>query len=1136
MSGVGDMINNPEVRLDNNIIADILGRFLQLDMWSQSFVLSEFRLDALYARACGFKLGPRIVTADVLESLGSLYAIALFYAMCPSLHRVDRKHMSLLQSVMCECLVVMDKKAPLSLSHPGNQMMYWNNVLIGKYFMVQTFADALDAIKDIVRDVARQVRNGRERATGNDSIKGKKRIYLSDCMKEHSIYLLCVFGLVHVSIVAISQTSVEVYPGMFESASVALVCARTTKSRWPTPDEEEGSSSVIHHMMTKATEPDRSALCLELASQLGFLVVKAIDPDALKQITLVKGRMSRRVAHPKAAFANTKVSEYRALVKYPLHTTHPHLSVRNMNVKELKELKTKSPSTFAATIFSSGRVIPPDFLLGLSQVHSQKEARNLDEPYLEPGPDSGQLTALISAGGASKVTPPSTASDKPAIDPISIGPQERSDYWALHERVRPAFVVTRQLRAPVWRCSIAEDYVFRKKNEPLFQSERGLASLSANQSSFTAELDRVESLYTDLGDEDEYRKWASESKKKQKLLQQQQVAPIIKQSGHGHEMTALHSPVAAVTEVAPIKSDKIVIETTLSAPEYQRMHLPRFLDPTEGMYWLCIVLGEYIERELSTGRIFRADDGAALPQGMAPSALREELKRLKSQRLRKAGASALQPLPLNSGYERNTPQSASNRPSGQSSRSHNVAARNEGGSKPSSAERSSRKPTTDLEFKLLLAKKEAALEVRCGNNEGTSKTMNKNAADSLLLMDDPLRCAPNGKGPACPILMEALSSPVFISAATGQTRKGIISDSEWNKLKYFGEVVELSVVWRQQRMKEDDHLKEAARISEKQAKLARAKRLDPKAYLAEIANYKASLKAQEEDHKIKLEDMAENITGMLRTYKSVQVKEMKEARKRDAADSIAIKDKIARMEKEAKQASKLDRQREEEARILEEEKEIFRIRAIKNRKRAAEEKEAELRLQREKKEKLRLREMADKAEHEEIIKRMQEEDRMKYLEGLQRDREKRVDRAAMRKQEEFFKKRQLLRQTKQKVTKIVRKGNFMWHNGKYGFYKDARPTDVPYIQYEDEYETPYYYDPISNSSSYDMPADAPIIHHTDKEREEFDAENGEGEYDKLMEQRRFKDQCNRDGGYYSKTGVWLALNGYYDENYMFVSY
>lgn len=167
---------------------------------------------------------------------------------------------------------------------------------------------------------------------------------------------------------------------------------------------------------------------------------------------------------------------------------------------------------------------------------------------------------------------------------------------------------------------------------------------------------------------------------------------------------------------------------------------------------------------------------------------------------------------------------------------------------------------------------------------------------------------------------------------------------------------------------------------------------------------------------------------------------------------------------------------------------------------------------------------------------IKEEARMKYLEELQRDRERRVTRAALKQREELYKKQLELKQTKQKATKIVRKGNFMWHNGVFGFYKDARPNDIPYVQYEDDYGTPYYYDPISNATSYDTPGDAPIVHHTVKEREEYDKLHGEGAYDSLMEDRRFKDEVNRNGGYYSKTGVWLPVNGYYNENYEFVSY
>lgn len=165
-----------------------------------------------------------------------------------------------------------------------------------------------------------------------------------------------------------------------------------------------------------------------------------------------------------------------------------------------------------------------------------------------------------------------------------------------------------------------------------------------------------------------------------------------------------------------------------------------------------------------------------------------------------------------------------------------------------------------------------------------------------------------------------------------------------------------------------------------------------------------------------------------------------------------------------------------------------------------------------------------------------EEARMKYLEDIQRDKEKKATQKILKLKEDQFKLQLAAKREREKATNVVRNGNFIWHNGVLGFYKDARQTELPYIQYEDQYGTPYYFDPVLNKSTYEMPTTATIVHHTVKEREEYDSINGEGSYDQMMEDRKFKDQCNRDGGYFNARGVWLPLNGYYDpnNNYEFV--
>lgn len=290
MSSTADLINNPDVGLDNNIIADVLAKFLKWEPWSGGFALPEFRLEALYGRACGFCLGPRVVTADALESLGSLYAVALFHAMHPAMDRMDRRRVSLLQSVMCECLVVMDALEGLSLMHPGNQLTYWNNILTDRYCMVGVFDEVIGIVKGIIRDLGRQVRNGRERGMGTDTVKGKKRIYLSDCMAPHSIYLICLFGLSHAAIVAVAHGEVQLYPGLVESSLLALLAARIAKRQdnefnsREDADNAGDNEAVVSHMVAKTKEPSRFPQCLDLAGQLGFLVVKSLDLAALRQV------------------------------------------------------------------------------------------------------------------------------------------------------------------------------------------------------------------------------------------------------------------------------------------------------------------------------------------------------------------------------------------------------------------------------------------------------------------------------------------------------------------------------------------------------------------------------------------------------------------------------------------------------------------------------------------------------------------------------------------------------------------------------------------------------------------------------------------------------------------------------------
>lgn len=68
------------------------------------------------------------------------------------------------------------------------------------------------------------------------------------------------------------------------------------------------------------------------------------------------------------------------------------------------------------------------------------------------------------------------------------------------------------------------------------------------------------------------------------------------------------------------------------------------------------------------------------------------------------------------------------------------------------------------------------------------------------------------------------------------------------------------------------------------------------------------------------------------------------------------------------------------------------------------------------------------------------------------------------------------------------------------------------------------------------PTDAPIIPSDVDEATAYDVINGPGSYEKYYADIAFKDNFNRDNGYYDENSVWVVATGYYDENYVFVEY
>lgn len=227
---------------------------------------------------------------------------------------------------------------------------------------------------------------------------------------------------------------------------------------------------------------------------------------------------------------------------------------------------------------------------------------------------------------------------------------------------------------------------------------------------------------------------------------------------------------------------------------------------------------------------------------------------------------------------------------------------------------------------------------------------------------------------------------------------------------------------------------------------------------------------------------------------------------------LRTKAREARAEEEAQE-------RQAEARHK---KDMKRLHDLRTKAKIVDNKEKEEKKEREEMEMERLKRAADHKEYEEIIRRYQEEARMKYLEGIQLKKELRNAAKNKNNLQSLKQRQEIVEVEKEHMVQRVRNGNFMYHQGKLGFYDEVRANEVPYIEYADGNGQPYYYDPILNKTQFKQP-NAPIIHHTEKEREEYDRAHGAGAYSELMREQEFDRQCERDGGHFDDyTGNWIS--------------
>lgn len=350
-------------------------------------------------------------------------------------------------------------------------------------------------------------------------------------------------------------------------------------------------------------------------------------------------------------------------------------------------------------------------------------------------------------------------------------------------------------------------------------------------------------------------------------------------------------------------------------------------------------------------------------------------------------------------------------------------------------------------------------------------------------------------------------------------------------------------------------------------------------YSKKLREEKSQEKNQQLALQMYLQDLQDSLVQKNKLMKQQQLNKLKEKFHEDLQSNEMYQQMVQETRQKQSIQEKLLRDKELALQRQRNEREKLRIHELKAMKRFQEEKQQE-ELQRQLElEAYRIKNLLDRKEFQEILRREEEERRMRYLEEVQRKKEERRLKAIedQRLQEEA-EKRKLL-QDIQKSQARVRRGVFRWVDGKYQYYDsvrqdvdddhDPQPTQpfvslyassiapsvakhsppstaeasasltrrkkkLFYLQYDDAEGNPLYYDPILQLYSKRRPDDAEIIYYIDYEREQYDAVHGEGAYDAYRAEIEFKDSVNRNGGYYDDKGRWIVARGYYDENYEWV--
>jgi len=452
-SSSNNPIYNRSYQLDPPLIGDILGSYIVADPADEPFFLPNFRLESL----CNRVSGKILQDGNLLEGVGSLYCLCMYFTSTPRIHVTDNVELRCILAVeacMGECMSLLQEEGKLSLGHPSAQF----EEFVDKINLYDTFDLGYIVAKDIINDIVKMVRSAGDKMDERTKHSRKNARGVKDCFQLHSIYFMCTMALSHICGILMHHDVVYKCPGITESLLLGFITlpARPVTSGFA-PGTAKGSRD--EHLkrqmksMEKKSDSDRFKLCFELGAKLCFAVVKGLTLDDAKRIYLVKLRMMRNIAHP--------------LVDYAQMTAR---AIENELKKERKLTALQICKDLDAdSVFLSGQRVPLKMKI--------PPKTDDDEPEL----------------ATSRATPSKNEKDDGRLD--ARGPaiakhlkKAVPQFWDVVERLRPAYLCFMRLRQP----QIA--YFGAKPLSSTFMAQLGRDDrvLSANQ-----RLDIIEAAYND---------------------------------------------------------------------------------------------------------------------------------------------------------------------------------------------------------------------------------------------------------------------------------------------------------------------------------------------------------------------------------------------------------------------------------------------------------------------------------------------------------------------------------------------------------------------------------------------------------------------------------------------------------------